>query len=365
MNILYVITGLGGGGAEKVVTDLADKMVQLGHKVKIAYLKGNVIVRPQNPEIELVYLGLERLTNIRSAFCTYKKLILNYKPDIVHAHMVHANIFSRISRKFLPIPRLICSAHSNNEGGQLRMMAYKFTHSLADITTNVSKNASTNFEKLGAVPYGQIITVYNGIDLTKFEKKKVNSQLKYELGFHSDVPIFLAVGRFHEAKDYPNLLEAFAKLKRTETFKKKQPKLLIAGDGDGRIEVEQIIINFKLESDVILLGRRNDVSALLNMADFFVLSSKYEGLPTVVMEAMACETYVIATDCGGSREIMGSTGKLVPIRNASVLADAMENTLQLNIDEVNRNNLEARMRVEDLFSLDKAVQNWLKVYESQ
>lgn len=363
MNILYVITGLGGGGAEKVVTDLADQMVQLGHTVKIAYLKGDVIVRPQRSEIELIYLGLENLINIRSSFYAYKKLISDFRPDVIHAHMVHANIFARIARKFLPIPRLICSAHSNNEGGRLRMLAYKFTHSFADITTNVSKNASTNFELLGAVPFGQITTVYNGINLTKFKKKLINNQLRHELGICDDIPLFLAVGRFHEAKDYPNLLDAFERFKKTEIFKKKQPKLLIAGDGDGRIQIEQMIINFKLESDVILLGRRNDVSVLLNMADFFVLSSKYEGLPTVVMEAMACETYVIATDCGGSGEIMGDTGRLVPKQNANVLADAMENTLKLNIDEVNRNNLEARMRVEDLFSLDKAVQNWLKIYE--
>lgn len=363
MRILFIITGLGGGGAEKVVADLADQMVQLGHTVKIAYLKGDVIVRPQDSEVELVYLGLENFINMRSTFYAYKKLILNFRPDVVHAHMVHANIFARITRKFFPIPRLICSAHSNNEGGRLRMLAYKFTHSFADITTNVSKNASRNFELLGAVPFGQITTVYNGINLIKFKKKQTNNQLRHELGLCDDIPVFLAVGRFHEAKDYPNLLDAFEKLKKTEIFKKKQPKLLIVGDGDGRIQIEQTIINFKLESDVILLGRRNDVSALLNMADFFVLSSKYEGLPTVVMEAMACETYVIATDCGGSQEIMGSTGKLVQIQNAGVLADAMENTLKLNIDEVNRNNLEARMRVENLFSLDKAVQNWLKIYE--
>ncbi len=116
MNIVYLITGLGGGGAEKVVVDLADQMSERGHNVKIAYLKGGVVVQPKNIEIELIYLGLENLTKCKSAYNNYKKLILDFKPDVVHAHMVHANIFARISRKFLSVPRLICSAHSNNEG---------------------------------------------------------------------------------------------------------------------------------------------------------------------------------------------------------------------------------------------------------
>lgn len=363
MNILYLITGLGGGGAEKIVTDLADQISHLGHCVKIAYLKGDVVVRPKNTEIELIYLGLENLIKVKFAYKNYKKLILDFKPDVVHAHMVHANIFARISRKFLSVPRLICSAHSNNEGGKFRMLAYKYTHNLADITTNVSKNASLSFEKLGAVPENGIVTVYNGIDLSKFEKTNKHNQLKNELEVLESTPLFLSVGRFHEAKDYPNLLRAFSIFKETSTFKEKQPKLVIAGDGELRGEMESLINNLHLQSNVVLLGRRDDIPALLNMSDFFVLSSKYEGLPTVIIEAMACETYVIATDCGGSAEIMGETGKLIPIQNSSALADAFNDVLMLNESEVINNNKIARKRIEDQFSLINSVERWLKLYE--
>ncbi|WP_224964450.1 glycosyltransferase [Acinetobacter guillouiae] len=363
MNILYLITGLGGGGAEKVVVDLADQMSQRGHCVKIAYLKGSVVVRPKNTEIELIYLGLENLTKAKFAYKNYKKLILDFKPDVVHAHMVHANIFARISRKFLLVPRLICSAHSNNEGGRFRMLAYKYTHNLADITTNVSKNASLSFEKLGAVPENGIMTVYNGIDLSKFEKNNKDNWLKNEIEVLESTPLFLSVGRFHEAKDYPNLLRAFSIFKETSNFKEKQPKLVIAGDGELRGETEALINTLNLQSNVILLGRRDDIPALLNMSDFFVLSSKYEGLPTVIIEAMACETYVIATDCGGSSEIMGETGKLIPIQNSSALADAFNDVLMLNESEVIDNNKIARKRIEDQFSLINSVERWLKLYE--
>ncbi|WP_151752331.1 glycosyltransferase [Acinetobacter bereziniae] len=363
MNILYLITGLGGGGAEKVVVDLADQMYERGHNVKIAYLKGRVVVQPKNIEIELIYLGLEGLTKVKFAYKNYKKLILDFNPNVIHAHMVHANIFARISRRFLSVPRLICSAHSNNEGGKLRMLAYKYTHNLADITTNVSKNASLSFEKLGAVPKNGIFAVYNGIDLSKFESNNKYNLLKNELDILESTPLFLSVGRFHEAKDYPNLLKAFSIFKETSCFKEKKPKLVIIGDGELRNEIEQLIDTLSLQSNVILLGRRDDIPALLNMADFFVLSSKYEGLPTVVIEAMACETYVIATDCGGSREIMGETGILVPIQNSSALAEAFKSVLELNESERVNNNKMARKRVEAHFCLKKSVNTWLKLYE--
>lgn len=364
MKILYVITGLGVGGAEKVVTELADQMLKRGHQVKIAYLKGEAIVCPQSSEIELIYLGFENLKSFRFAYQNYKKLIQEFQPDIVHAHMVHANIFARISRKFCPVPKLICTAHSNNEGGKARMIAYRLTHNWADLTTNVSESASKNFENLGAVPFRGIQTVYNGINLNKFKKEKVlDTELHSLLNVAEDDFLLLAVGRFHDAKDYPNLIRSFSYLKKSNIFKEKKPKLLIAGDGEGRSAIEQLIQNLKLESDVILLGRREDIVALLNMVDFFVLSSKYEGLPTVVIEAMACHTFVIATDCGGSAEIMGNTGILVQPQNSEKLAEALEKALSFNVDTIQKNNYDARNRVEKLFSLETSVKTWLEIYE--
>lgn len=364
MKILYLITGLGGGGAEKIVAELADSMCEKGHKVKIAYLKGGVVVSPNNPSVELIYLELENLLSIKKAFFCFKNLLLDFNPDVVHSHMFHANIFARLCRKFLKIPKLFCSAHSNNEGGHLRMLAYKYTHNFADLTTNVSLNASQNFEKIGAVPPGGIITVYNGIDINKFKKSNNYAFLKKEFVISEKNPIFFSVGRFSEVKDFPNLLKAFSIFKETSIFESKQPKLLIAGDGELREQIELLINSLNLQSNVILLGRRDDISSLLNISDFFVLSSVYEGLPTVVIEAMACETYVIATDCGGSAEIMGNSGALVAIKNSSALAEAFKNSIMLSESEIVSNNKIARMRIEEFFSLNKSVDRWLELYES-
>jgi len=232
MKILYLITGLGGGGAEKVVADLADQMFQSGHQVKIAYLKGEVIVRPENNEIELVYLGLESLKQSISAYKKYKNLLQTFKPHVVHAHMVHANIFARLSRIFLPIPKLICTAHSNNEGGKARMLAYRATHYLSDLTTNVSQSASDSFETLGAVPKNGITTIYNGIDLERFQRnEQANLEVRLALGLSDNDLMLLAVGRLHEAKDYPNLFHAIEILLKQDD-KHKNIYLFVVGDGD-------------------------------------------------------------------------------------------------------------------------------------
>lgn len=365
MKVLYIITGLGLGGAEKVVCDLADQMSNLGHQVKIAYLTGEILVRPKNVNVDIVFLGLNAGSQLYKSSKKYKKLIQDFQPDVVHAHMVHANIFARLCRFFVKIPRLICTAHSNNEGGRLRMCAYRLTHELADITTNVSQAASQNFENLGAVPQGGILTTYNGIDLNYFNKCKYEfNEIRSNLGANASTTIFLAVGRFHAAKDYPNLLKAFS-IYLQQRKKVDNLKLYIAGDGDeqARLELKALIEKYNLNNNVNLLGRREDIPALMSVANFFVLSSSYEGFGLVIAEAMACECFVIATDCGGSAEIMEDTGILVPPQNSEALAEALKEAVNKTPLEIQENNFNARQRVEELFSLEKSVQNWLKLYE--
>lgn len=353
MKILYLITGLGLGGAEKVVCDIADQMNILGHHVKIAYLTGNVLVKPKAPNIEVIYLNLSSASNILFASKKYKNLIRKFKPDIVHSHMVHANIFARINRIGCNIPKLICTAHNSNEGGKVRMLAYKYTNFLSDINTNVSQEASASLVKKGAFNSKKLITVYNGIDLEKFNSINTSKDPN-EL-------IFLSVGRFNDQKDYPNLFKAIQILKNKTTEK---VKFYIAGDGDLREQLEQLIIDLSISDYVVFLGKRSDIPHLLNKANYFVLSSKHEGLPTVVIEAMACGTFVIATDCGGSAEILGDTGILVPTENSEALANAMSDALTYSKEDIRLNGLKARKRVEDLFSLEASVEKWLSLYEN-
>ena len=354
MKILFILTGLGLGGAEKVVIDLADQMHVLGHDVKIAYLTGDVQVKPASSDVEIIALRLNSLKDFLLASKKYQKLVKSFRPDVVHAHMVHANIFTRLNRALCPVPKLICTAHSSNEGGKARMLAYRLTNRLSDINTNVSQEATQAMISKGAFTKKTVVTVYNGINLNNFKNNPKSIRLE------QNTLNFITVGRFTDAKDYPNLINAFAILKKNN----RAINLTIVGDGELRDQIESLIKELELEEDVTLLGRRSDIPQLLSQADIFVLASKFEGFGLVVAEAMACECYVVATDSGGVAEVMGNTGKLVPIQNSQALADALQNAIALSSKDRMQNNRKARARVEQLFSLETSVQKWLALYEA-
>lgn len=360
MKILYVITGLGQGGAERVVCDLADKMYEEGNEVKIAYLTGDILTKPIHSEIELIKINLNSIFSLPLAYIKLLKIVGKFVPDVVHSHMVHANILTRLVRMVIPLKKLVCTAHNSNEGGYLRMFAYRVTHNLADLTTNVSNEAANAFIEKKAVHNSDIVTTYNGIDLGKFYyKSEARNKILTELNITSDYYLILAVGRFNKQKDYPNLLTAFKILKNSNIEK---IKLLIAGDGELRNEIEIIISELNLKSDIILLGRRDDIPELMSAADLFVLSSEYEGFGLVVAEAMACKTLVVATDCGGVAEVLNNKDFLVPPSDSEFLAKKILYTINLNSDQKKEMVLKNLKHIEENFSLKMIVENWNRLY---
>lgn len=360
MKLLFVITGLGMGGAENLVTTLADGMSAKGHEVLIVYLTGSAIVIPKNPQIELIGLNMKSGRGFLNAYLKLREVISKFKPDVVHSHMVHANLLSRLVRLTIKIPKLVCTAHSTYEGGRFRMLAYRVTDSLADISTNVSKMAVTEFERKGAVPLGRMVPVLNGIDYEKFspnELARASSRQKY---CRDNKKVFIAVGRLFDAKDYPSLLRAFALV----VEKDKNVTLWIVGDGPLRSDLEHLANELGISNHTLFLGVRHDIPELLNGADFFVLSSAWEGFGLVVAEAMAAEKIVIATDSGGVKEVLGDCGFLVPVRNPVELAEAMKNALALPREKCEVLVRRGRTRIVDNYSLDKTMNTWLEIYQS-
>lgn len=358
MKILYVITGLSQGGAERVVCDLADAMFAKGHTVKIAYLTGNILTSPVHQEIELVDINLTNILSLPKAYLKLSYFIKNNKPDVVHAHMVHANIFTRLIRLTTPMSKLICTAHSSNEGGILRMLGYRITDSLANLTTNVSNTAVNSFETKYAVPKYSMVTVYNGVDFKNFNYiPEAKNRIVKELSLTNNTKIILAVGRFSSPKNYSNLLNAIRILKdQSDT----NFILLIAGDGEMREKIEQLIRKLKINNNVMLLGRRRDIAELMSACDVFVLSSDYEGLPTVLIEALACQAHVVSTDVSGAREIVGDYGYVVPTKNSEKLSEAI--IIALNLKE---KNILGKNYAKSKFDINIVSKKWLDIYNEK
>lgn len=362
MKILFVITGLGVGGAERQVVDLASRFRGLGNEVKIAYLTGPARVVPSGSGIEVIPLGVQKTPiGFARALIGLTKVLRGFQPDVVHSHMVHANLLARIARIFTPVPKLICTAHSMNEGGPLRMLGYRLTNKLADVSTNVSRGAVRAFELKGAVPVGRMQVIPNGIDVGRFEpNRKARVEIRADFGV-GDRSVLLAVGRFFEPKDYPNLLSAFSKA----LTKNRGLLLWIAGDGPLQESIERLAEELGVGAQVSFLGVRKDVPALMNAADVFVLASEWEGLPLVVGEAMASQKVVVATDVGGVSEFVGDAGFLVPPKNPEALAEAIVRAVGLDAVYAKELGERARMRIVAEYSLDSVVKKWIRLYSSR
>lgn len=360
VRVLFVITSLGLGGAERQVMDVADRLAANGHTVTVANLTGQVCVQPVDSRIRVVPLGMSKtLLGFVLGYFRLLQLVRNCRPDVVHSHMVHANLLCRLVRLCVFMPRLVCTAHSTNEGGRLRMFLYRLTDGLADISTNVSHDAVTAFEALGAVPRGSMLAVPNGIDCKRFRPDAtMRQEVRRTAGIDGNQRIILAVGRFDLAKDYPNLLNAFGQV----VNKIPEARLWIAGDGPLRCRMEGLSNELGLSGTVSFLGARNDVPNLMRAADVFVLSSAWEGFGLVVAEAMASELRVVATDCGGVREVLGGAGFLVPPRNPMALSLAMERALALSPTDARALGRKARERVLEQYSLERAVEEWERIY---
>ncbi|MDY3306098.1 glycosyltransferase [Psychrobacter sanguinis] len=361
MNIVLMITGLSMGGAETQVCSIADKLYELGNDVTLIYLNGNKEVVPVNKGVEVIALNMKKTPlGLLSALIKCRNILLTIKPDVLHSHMVHANIVSRLLRLTLPIPVVISTAHNANEGGKLRMLAYRFTNSLADVSTNVSEEALQSFINKKAMRSEKSTVIYNGIDTDKFVHNEESRLLiREQLNLTHNDFLFLSIGRLTEQKDYPNLLNAFSVIKENNL----NVKLAIIGKGELEHELKKLVEKLCLTEDVYFLGARNDIYELMSACDCFVLSSKYEGFGLVVAEAMSCEKVVIGTDCGGVKEVIGNEGFLVKPENHIALAKAMQEAMELNQNQRQLMGYKARQRIINNYSLDNTVSKWLELYK--
>jgi glycosyltransferase involved in cell wall biosynthesis len=358
MKILLLITGLGMGGAERVVADLADALASAGHEVALVCMKGPLQVRPRSAQVRVSCLEMNSAWSRVSGFFRFRSLLRSFRPDIVHGHMFHAAILARLARLTTPVPCVVCTMHTAYDGGRWRAWVYRCSDRLCDISTNVSEEAVAAFAANGAVSRERMIAIHNGIAVDAFRPSDTaRSVVRERHGIAPDCKLFLAVGRLDWSKDYPNMFRALARLPDTLRF-----RLLIAGDGPLRPELERLVAELGLGSRIEFLGIRRDVAELMAAADVFVLSSVGEAFALVVAEAMACECVVVATDSGGVREVLGDAGYLVPSRDPARLADALLAASTLSAADAAALGRAARQRVVQTYSFEGALEKWQALY---
>ena len=360
--ILFVTTGLAYGGAETQLKHLAIRLKHRGWEVAVASMlpPAAYLDELEAAGICVYNLRMRRKVPDPRALFRLAAIIRREHPTVVHAHMVHANLLTRLTRLIASMPLLICTVHSIIEGGRWREIAYRLTDPLANLTTQVSQAGLERYVQVGAVPKHKIWYIPNGIDTVRFRPDRgVRASVRQSLGIRDEF-VWLAVGRLEPVKDYPAMLTAFKQV----TGLNDDALLLIAGQGSFQDEIERLIALYALDTKVRLLGIRRDIPQLLNAADAFVMSSLWEGMPLVLLEATACARPIVATDVGGNREVVlhGETGYLVPPRNPDALADAMLRLMNLPEPERLAMGQAGRQHIVENFDIERIVDRWEQLY---
>jgi glycosyltransferase involved in cell wall biosynthesis len=289
------------------------------------------------------------------------RLVRSWRPDIIHSHMIHANLMARALRLLVPVPILVATIHSLYEGGPIWMAAYRLTNRLVDGITIVSQAAADRFVNDRIVPRELLRVVPNGVDIERFQnipagtRETTRASLRLNGQF-----VWLAVGRFTTAKDYPTMLRAFARVVE------QQPDavLLIVGRGSLQPEAESLIRELGLERSVRLLGVRHDIPEIMAAADGYLMSSAWEGMPMVLLEAAAAALPIVATRVGGNHELVreGVTGFLPPSRDPVALADAALRLMRLSEAERQAMGRRGREHVRAHYGLDQVAEQWETLY---
>jgi glycosyltransferase involved in cell wall biosynthesis len=361
--IVFLITGLAYGGAEVQLLFLSKRLRERGWETHVVSM-----LSPQAIAEEFVAAGItvsslhmHRGIPDPRAILYLRKTLQQVRPQILHSHMVHANLLARIVRPLSPIPILICTAQNIDEGGWRREIAYQFTDPLCDLTTQVSNAGLERYIHVGAVSRRKAIFIPNGVDSTLFRPDRESREtVRKAFGIEDSTFVWLAVGRFEPQKDYPTMISAFSKLHRLHPTS----QLLIAGQGVLLAEMQHFAKELNLSDSIRFIGLRKDIAALLNGADAFVLSSAWEGLPMVLLEAASVGLPIVATDVGGNREVVRSNvnGYLFPSRDTDTLAKKMHLVMTLEPDKRMAMGREGRQLIETYFDLEIVVDQWEEIY---
>ncbi|MDR3736958.1 MAG: glycosyltransferase [Acidobacteriaceae bacterium] len=349
MRIALLLTSLGMGGAERQVVSLAERLEARGHSVLLVTLMPRLAEEWATP-LRVMRAGMTKSPlGIVAGLLRAHRMLRAFQPDILHSHTRHANLAARFLGLSGAAPRVVTTLHSVRDGGRLRMLAYRLTDALAARTVAVSDAVAAAYMAAHAVPASKCAVIPNAIDAELFRAnaaRRMETRARLEAG---DAFVWLAAGRATPAKDYPNLLAAFAAVAEAEP----RAELWIAGEGTETLPVA---------SRVRRLGLRRDLPALLDAADGFVLSSAWEGMPLAMGEAMAMEKPVVATRVGGVEQLGGDCAMLAAPRDAVALADAMLATMRRSHEQRCKDGRRARARIVDRFGWEACVRAWERLY---
>ncbi len=362
MKIAMLSTGMEMGGAEQQLLTLAEGLRARDHEVSITSLLPVGVLGQAAQRSGVPTLSLEMHSGIPDprALWRFARWLRRWQPQILHSHLVHANLFARMSRLLYRCPVLISTVHTTAVGGRGQILGYRLTDPLCNLTTLVCHAGAERYLSTGAVPAGKLRVVPNGIDTDLFSpdpaaRHRIRHALHLEESF-----VWLSVGRFEPPKDYPTMLRAFAGVQQACP----DSVLLIAGQGSLESATKTLAGTLGIEQHIRFLGVRNDIPALMNAADGYVMSSAWEGLPMVLLEAAAIELPIVATDVGDIKEMLldGQSGLLVAKQHPTALGKAMLQVMALPVSTRRQMGRDGRAFTQTHYHIAHILDQWEEIY---
>lgn len=326
--IALFLSNLGGGGVQRVMLNLAEIFLQQGIPVDLVIARVEGAFATELPRgARIVNLGARRMAG---AFLPLARYLRAERPRAMLSAGDRANLLSiwaraltRVDTRVVISVHIAVSAHwqfaTHRREWMLRDVVRRF-YSWADAIVTVSRAAAAELAEELGVEAGRITSIYNPVVTPELRARGADPCPHPWFQDHQP-PVILGVGRLTAQKDFGTLLRAFAQVRRT-----RRARLLILGEGEERPELEALAGELGVVEDVEFAGFRANPFPYMSNADCFVLSSAWEGLPTVLIEALAMGAPVVATDCRtGPAEILhhGELGLLVPVRDHDRLARAI------------------------------------------
>jgi len=361
IRILHVVQSMNTGGLENGIVNLINYSNTSDFLIDILCLRagGDLIQRIDNANSH-IYFEQNSSHNILSAIKKVYSLCKVNNYDIVHSHGFATMLAAYVGGKLAQSSCIINGEHGTLYYSSLKQrLVQRFLFNQMQLNLTVSAALKNKICQIYSTSPQHFKTIINGVDSERFYPSKTTIKLKKSLAIPLDAIIIGTVGRLVKVKNYPSLIRAL------KSVRLKHPKviLLFAGDGPEKESLLTQVKQAELTDNVKFLGRRDDIQALMNLFDMFVLPSFSEGLSNTLLESMACGTPVIASNVGGNSEIIknGETGYLYPSDDSDRLADILITLLE-DVDKRTRLGQQARRHIESRFSINSMVKNYEDTY---
>jgi starch synthase (maltosyl-transferring) len=360
-SIMFTITDLDVGGAEKSLVELATRLDPQHFSVSVVCLMppgplGEVLTQHG---IAVESLGIRSVWNVPGAIIRWRRLLRRLRPQILQTFLFHANLLGRVVG-IGRVSHVVAGIRVAERRSSLRLFTDRLSRQLVRCHVCVSEAVARFMHQRAGIPWDRLCVIPNGVDVAAVDRAVAVDRAT--LGISHDARVLLFLGRLDPQKGLDDLLRAL-ELRRRRESADDGLRLIVVGDGPSRAEYEQLARDLEVAQFVRFAGWQPNPFDWLRAADGLVLPSRWEGMPNAVLEAMAARLPVIATAVEGAAELVvpGRTGWLVVPGSPEELAAAIS---EWAVDGERRRRFGSagRERVERQFSYAQMVEQYERLY---